>query len=358
MKSSSKLYMGIAAMAISLNAQAYPGESIVRDPSTGNYTITYVGSSDTTQLSQTIFVPATKIEPTIRSSFRLGEEGIITYCYIVSNGIAAKQAIVDVVLQQIVNPISGEPTIPADPVTRVAIDTYATAIKAATVSPPNWDGNIVRRLSQIDWSPNATSFNAGGIHPGSALSGFGFNSRDLPGVGSSWMAGRIEASEIFGFSDDGPVKDSAILAQLNQLRDKDYVTRNVAVPTIAVPIPFDPAMTLERIQMQMHTWISKQLLDAAFSAQLDRSFESAISAYHLNQPGVGKQEIQTMRELINKEQPDLGSDEEHESEKNHEKSDDRKSALIDRLAARVLDFDLEYVTKRISRDKDDDKAGH
>jgi hypothetical protein len=355
MKSSSKLYMGIAAMAISLNAQAYPGESIVRDPSTGNYTITYVGSSDTTQLSQTIFVPATKIEPTIRSSFRLGEEGIITYCYIVSNGIAAKQAIVDVVLQQIVNPILDEPTIPADPVTRVAINTYAAAVKAATASPPDWDGNIVRRLSQIDWSPNAATFNEGGIHPGNTLSGFGFNSRDLPSVGSSWMAGRIGKSEIFGFSDDGPVKDSAILTQLNQLRDKDHVTRNVAVPSIAVPTPFDPAATLERIQMQMHTWIGKQLLDVSFSAQLDRSFESAISAYRLNQPKVVRQKIRTMRELIRKEQPNLGRDQERESDNSSEKYDDRRSqvALIDKLAARILDFDLEYVTKRMNNYTDD-----
>ena len=43
MKTFGRLYAVIAAMAISLNAQAYPGESIVRDPATGNYTITYVG---------------------------------------------------------------------------------------------------------------------------------------------------------------------------------------------------------------------------------------------------------------------------------------------------------------------------
>ena len=50
---------------------------------------------------------------------------------------------------------------------------------------------------------------------------------------------------------------------------------------------------------------------------------------------------------------DLGRDEEHESHKSQEKNDDRKSALIDRLAARVLDFDLKYVLKRAGGDKDD-----
>jgi hypothetical protein len=100
--------------------------------------------------------------------------------------------------------------------------------------------------------------------------------------------------------------------------------------------------------------IAMSLLDPVFSSQLDRYFQSAISAYRLNQPKVGKKEIQAIRELIEKEQHDLGRDEEHESDKSQEKNDDRKSqsALIDRLAARVLDFDLEYVTKRTGRDKD------
>jgi hypothetical protein len=106
MRISSKLYAGIVAMAITLSAQAYPGESIARDPATGNYTITYVGESPT-NLSQTIFVPSTKIDPTIRSSYRLGERGVIVYRYTVSNGATAKQALVDIVIQQIANPIIG-----------------------------------------------------------------------------------------------------------------------------------------------------------------------------------------------------------------------------------------------------------
>src|SRR5450759_2670869 len=108
MRTTSKLYAGIAVMAISLYAQAYPGESIVRDPATGNYTITYQGDSNTTELSQTIFVPSTKIDPAIRSSFRLGEKGVIVYRYAVSNGATAKQSIINVVLKQIVDPILGE----------------------------------------------------------------------------------------------------------------------------------------------------------------------------------------------------------------------------------------------------------
>ena len=96
MKTSSKLLAGIAAMALSLYVQAFPGGSIVLDPATGNYTITYRGNPDSTELSQTVFVPSTKIVPAIRSSFRLGEKGAIVYRYTVSNGAVAKQGIVSV----------------------------------------------------------------------------------------------------------------------------------------------------------------------------------------------------------------------------------------------------------------------
>ncbi len=352
MKTSSKLYAGIAAMAISLYAQAYPGESIVRNPTTGNYTITYVGNSDKTELSQTIFVPSTKIDPTIRSSFRMGGQGVITYRYTVSNGATAKQAIVDVVLEQIADPIQGEPTFPADPITRAAIDAYSAGTKAALASPPSWNGSIDRDILHIDWSPNTATFNTGGIHAGQTLSGFGFDSLDLPGVGPSWMDGLAnETGAVFGFPDDGPLKDSAIFDQLNQLRKNDFITRNAAVPTIAVPTPFDPAVTLERIQTQMHTWIVSQLLDPGFSSELDRNFQSAISAYSLNQLKVGKKQIQAMRELIKKEQPD--ADKEEVRDDGGDDHDTNKRALIDKLAARILDFDLKYVTERTGGDKDD-----
>ena len=284
MRTSSKLYAGIAVMAISLHAQAYPGESIVRDPATGNYTITYQGDSNTTELSQTIFVPSTKIDPTIRSSFRLGEKGTIVYRYIVSNGATAKQAIVSVVLQQIINPILGETPSPAQlpNLTQADLDAYVAAEAAALASPFGWDGDITRSMSQIDWSPKTGMLDTNSIHAGHTLSGFGFNSLDLPGMASSRIYGLFAKSEIFGFPDDGPLKDSAILAQLNQLRDNDFIVRPAAVPMVAVPTPFDAAALLGSIQTQMHTWIGMQLLDATFSSQLDRYFQSAISAYGLN----------------------------------------------------------------------------
>jgi len=54
---------------------ALPGESIVLDPNTGDYTITYwdyPSSPKKAQIRQAIFVPATKIDPLVKfSSVRL-----------------------------------------------------------------------------------------------------------------------------------------------------------------------------------------------------------------------------------------------------------------------------------------------
>jgi hypothetical protein len=353
MKTSIKLLAGIATMAISYYAQAYPGEGIVLDPATGNYTITYRGDPNSTELSHSVFVPATKIVPTIRSSFRMGEKGIIVYRYTVSNGATAKQAIVGVVLDQIVDPIVGELPFPSPPnETKAALDAYSAALKAAIASPAGWHGNIHRDDNRIYWMPNPP-MRTGGIPAGHTLTGFGFSSLDLPGMWPSQMDGM---GEVFGFPDEGPVEDSAILADLNRLRDNDFITRPAAVPIIAVPALFDPAVTLERIQAHMHTWISMSLLDPAFSSQLDRSFQSAISAYRLNQPKVGKKQIQTMRELLKKEHADAdredGNDERAEKGDHIDKNKTQHS-LIDKLAARILDFDLKYVMKRAGGDKDD-----
>jgi hypothetical protein len=356
MKTPRRLLAGIAATALSLYAQAFPGESIALDPATGNYTITYRGDPSSTELSQTVFVPSTKIVPAIRSSLRMGEKGAIVYRYTVSNGAAAKQGIVSVMLDQIVNPIVGELPFPSPPnQTQAAHDAYDAALDAAVASPAGWNGDIIRlpsdNLDRIAWMPKSDDLNTNGIQAGRTLTGFGFSSLDLPGIGPSKMDGM---GDVLGFPDEGPVEESAVFAELNRLRDNDFIVRPAAVPTIAVPAPFDPAVTLERIQTQMHTWIGMQLLDATFSAQLDRYFQSAISAYRLNQPKVGKKHIQTMRELIKKEHAD--ADREDDRDERGEKGDNNdknKRIRIDKLAARILDFDLKYVTKRMGGDKDD-----
>jgi len=346
-----KLYAVILAIALSLNVQAYPGESIVRDPATGNYAITYRGDPNNTELSRTTFVPATKIDPSIRSRFRLGERGIITYRYTVSNGATAKQAIIGVVLEQIVNPILAE--IPEPSVLKNAtlaeFDAYTAAEAAALASPIGWDGHINRRIPNVNWLPKFANFANGGIHAGGTVSGFGFNSLDLPGMGPSRMAG---VGDILNFPDDGPLDDSVIVAELDRLRDNDFIARNAAVPMIAVPSPFDAAVLLDRIRTQVDTWSGKQLLDPAYAVQLDRYMVAAANAYRGNQPKIGKEHIESVRKLLEHEHRFLDHDDEDNDDTAEHKAATRLA--IDRLAARVLDFDLRYVLKRIEKEHEHD----
>lgn len=348
--------MGIVVTLISLHVQAYPGESIVLDPVTGNYTITYWDASSYEYngvvtppgLDKTIFVPATKITPTIHSKFKLKDTASIYYSYVLSNGRSAKQAIVGLSLEQ-VGQITNERPLPLETTANPKdIEKIFFANRAAIAGPENWSGNIVRfyEQSRVVWQPD--ELKTGGIRAGASKSGFGFSSSALPGINSAHMDG---LSEVFGYTGDGPAMDSAINEKLEHLRKNDFVSRPAAIPAIAVPTPFNAAVLLDRIQTQMHTWIPMQLLDTNFSSQLDRYLVAAANAYRHNQPKAGKEHIQTLRKMLKKEHEDADKDDDKEDGKHDEKNDNKnKRLLIDRLAARVLDFDLKYVLKRMGDD--------
>jgi hypothetical protein len=345
------LFVPLAIVA-SLGAYAYPGESIVLDPATGDYTITYWDEEEPASLEKGTFIPSTKIDPSVQSKFHMGEKGTVSYRYKVHSGSSSRQIIGTVRLEFAQNIIGSQdwPKTNRETITESQLAAVYDANNTALAKPEGWSGGIYSRNGyRISWnsSPNPDT----GIRPGSSQDGFGFSSQALPGVGFAQLEGDHPPR---GWSGHGPTEKSAIKAELERLEDNDFVPCNAAVPTIAVPDPFDAATLLERIQTQMHTWIGKQLLDATFSSQLDRYFQSAISAYRLNQPKVGKKEIQTMRELLKKEHADADRDEGGDDRGEKGDHDDKnKQVLIDKLAARILDFDLKYVTKRMGGDRDD-----
>ncbi len=201
-------------------------------------------------------------------------------------------------------------------------------------------------LWRIGWVYSNLNSITDGLAPGKSQDGFEFSSKDIPGIGIAQLSAH---SPVPMFPAEGPTGELA--KEFAPIEQNDYVSRPTAVPAIAVPAPFDPAVTLERIQTQTHTWIASQLLAPVFSSQLDRYFQSSIGAYSLNQLNVGKKQIQAMRELIKKEQPD--ADREDVRDDGGDDHDTNKRALIDKLAARILDFDLKYVTERTGGDKDD-----
>jgi hypothetical protein len=201
---------------------------------------------------------------------------------------------------------------------------------------------------RLGWSTRVPK----GMHPGGKAN-FGFKSLDLPGIIQAKIRGyALDSEEIPGEEAQDP-NDGGFGQQYTALLSHNFVPRPAAVPTIAVPSPLDGAVLLNSIQAQMHTWIGMKLLDPTFSGQLDRYLTAAAEAYRHNQPKAAREDLEKVREMLKKEHQDLGHDEEHENTKNREKNDDKKPAAIDRLAAKVLDFDLMYVLKRMEEEKRD-----
>jgi hypothetical protein len=330
------------------HAALLSGEGIVLDAATGNSVISYRDGAGTASdpLVQIPFIPSTKIEPTLYSTMGLDQNGGILYLYRVSNGVNAKQSIIE--LNFFGLPVNANVS---GTTTTVAEGNRQMDIFEPTLGVPNldWYGSGARvpkerfppnGVVNIGWNYDYSGQHTDpliGIHPGETLSSFSMASFDLPGLLSVQIAGNGTGHVAFpGYAPSGTIVDL-----IEQLQNNDFVPVNAAAPMIAVPSPYDAAVTLENIQSHAHTWISKQLLNATFSAQLDTSFQAAIAAYRANQPQTAIIQLQTMRTLIKQQQPDA------------DKNDVTPTinlpappAFIDLLAARILYFDLSYVISR------------
>lgn len=342
---------GVLALMLAVHAHGQPGESIVLDPFTGNYVVTYLGYDESTQkrtaLRVVTFEPATKIEPTVHTIFKIESGGVVAYQFEIQNGSLSRQSMVMILIDPVRSLVSSGQLMQLG----VNLQSNATAENYGIASyplntPSGWIGRATEsRLGgmRLSWSSRKAS-----LPIGAKRNGFGFFSQDLPSIGLAQLRGN---SVITAWPDEGPIGEVA--DQLDKLVKNDFVLRNIAVPAITIPVPFDPAIVLDNLRTHFATWTGKQLVDAAFAAQLDRYLSAAADAYRLNNTKVGKEHLETIHELLEKEHKHLDSDEDEASDKDELKPTTRLN--IDRLAARVLDFDLRYVLKRMERDEVESK---
>lgn len=355
-------FVFVLSCAPFINAYGLPGEGIAFDQNSGNYVVNYMGfddageSDEPTMPRQAIFVPATKIDPVLGSTIRLrGAE--VSYFYRVSNGSNSRQALVTFVI----DPVSDISTSVPLPKNMQGVDVRALEQsntnqigRDALITPHGWYGSAAVSNDmglRIGWMSSSMNKSARGLAAGLTQAGFGFSSKDISGIRNAQFRGR---APVFGYVDEGPTGE--ISEQLEKLRQNDFITRPAAVPAIAVPNPFDAALLLDRIRTEMNTWPGKQLLDPAFAAQLDRYLVSAAEAYRLNNPKVAKEHIHTLRKMLAKEHHHVDNDDADDEDTEEHKRVTRRS--IDRLAARVLDFDLRYVLKRMEQGHDKDGRGN
>ncbi len=326
---------------------AYASDGIVKDAD-GNYIITY-----SERLSRgtfhMLFIPATKIDPSVRSSWRL-EDNIINYRYRIHNGGSAKQYL-DAILVEPISSLITSPSILPKPLDRLAyIDALFDAARNSMRGPKGWDTGIIDIPDgfRLAWDiasedPDVPS----GFPPGTGSDDFGYRSQDLPGLAVMELTGCvIYPPDMWTKYDTDEMLDPTldVAKQFQAMRKSNFVPRNVAVPTIAVPVPFDAAVLLDRIHTHVATWPGKQLLDPAFAAQLDRYMVAAADAYRLNNTKAGREHIESLRRLLDREHKYLDHDDEDNEDTPEHKAATRLT--IDRLAARVLDFDLRYVLKQ------------
>lgn len=310
-------------------------EGVFLDPATGDYTIRYRGYGNA--LGEATFYPRTKIDPVVKSKIKQANDDSIVYRYKVKNGEKSKQSLVTL---------------------RV---TSHQAIANSQNTPPGWHaginpipsdhpvyGGLGNSVSWIFLNKLASreDITSEGLAPGASQE-FEFRSNQIPGVGIMSLTGSAPVTE---FLDDGPDHTTAVGIAYHKLRQNDFVPRVVAVPRIAVPTPFDTAAVLAGIQQHIKTdMLSTQLVDVAFVSQLDPWFASAIDAAKRNNIQGLRHAIKELRRFLKQEYGDMDK----EATDSDEAEDDKAKRRITKLAARVLDFDLKYVEKRVSGKTED-----
>ena len=338
--------------SIAIAAPVRKGERIVRDPKTGDYTAYYLDDeADGVEMIESPFITATKIDPRVRSAFTLVQNLNVRYVYNISNGNAAKQPISDISFFGLPANVAISNSIVAS--SNGNADRIEFFESALSVPNKNWYGSGAR-LSQelnIGWHYNNETFNISlGIQPGETLSGFGIMSTDLPGILGAHLIGNTKFHQ-FDFSGEGPDPSKTDIArQMQVIEQNDYISRNIAAPLVIVPNPYDAAIVLDRIRTHVATWPAKQLVDSVFASQLDRYLGAAAESFRRNQSKAGKENIDTIRKMLEREHKYLDHDDEDNDDTPEHKAATRLT--IDRLAARVLDFDLRYVLRRTEHEGD------
>jgi hypothetical protein len=325
---------------------AQPGESITLDPSTGNYTVAYCNPnglplpSGACPLEQFIFVPGTKIDPRVRSSFdSMGS--VFRYSYGLRNGASSLQPLVILALDPVSSVVGSIPisqVMPGidDQTLAKALDSWAASLAA----PPNWRGVAIvdptGSALRVAWLDTAAQNQTDGLAPRKVQDGFRLLSADLPGIGPAQVTGNAGLPATL--TDDGPVGD--IGAQLQVLQMNDFVARFAAVPVIQIPSPFSRAELLRRIDAQVGTWVGLKILDPVLYTQIDGFLQAAISAADRSDPSSCAAHVDHVDKLLHEIYAALDGLDDDPKDK-----DKVESPLITRLAARVLIFDLIYAIR-------------
>ena len=319
------------------------------DPVTGNYIFNFDCGDD--GAGTTTIEPHNKVSPAIESKFTLTSGGF-TYSYNISLGASSRQPLRMISLdpiQQVWNIVEPPSQAMLQGPTAEEIQKFQQAVVAN--APSGWrvinftnaDGTARVGWSRIGAAPSTFA-------AGSKQSGFSFSSRHLPGVfaanfkgdGSPWETPcEIPAT--------GPVADA-----WKSVLKNDSVPRLAAAPVIRVADPFDAISVLNALNnhvTQLEQW---GLFDSAFAASLHGYLAEAISKLRGGDAAGAAIPLGKLRAYLRTKYPTLDVENAlHDlppSAIPQNPVDDIRKLVSDYdrvLAARVIDFDIAFVTDRL-----------
>lgn len=319
----------LCASALSLIATTgWPNEGVFPDARTGDYLIRYKGGAGV--IEEVIFYSKAKVDPEVKSRVMLMPDGSIGYSFKVRNVGDAKQHLTSIMFDA------------------------SDADGATQSSSLHWDPyvfeDVEKSIHLVSWSsiliPDSQLEAATlrkGLAPGSEFAEFFIGSRHLPGVGVMRLSS--DPSETTGYPDDGPDYDTDIGKKVYELETHNYVPRHAAIPLIHLGTPFDVVETLSSMQAHIKKdLIQMRLVEPGFAAELDRLLQSAIDASKVGATKALAGKLKDFRQAIQKASPGVDVDEAWMSDDGKGGNPNR---LIDRLAARVLFFDIKYIEKHL-----------
>ncbi|MFC1569051.1 hypothetical protein ACFL4L_02345 [bacterium] len=195
--------------------------------SKGVYKISYI--RDNGQYWETIFTPATKIDPSINSNIDfIADQNIFMYNYSIRNGNNGKQRVGIIAIE------------------------YASEVLNIVNPAIHWTNQFFKFRSIIEWMDSKGKAGLyhplNGIAPDSVQKGFGFFSPGLPHIASSYFSSTILPT--LSFPEEPPEDVEAMVHEFTQTHRKfpaNTVQRKTLGPADP-PDPFIPSVFADTIQ--------------------------------------------------------------------------------------------------------------
>jgi hypothetical protein len=382
MKKLTSMLLALITFGFLPPAFALEGESIVFNPASGNYLITYQNSEDGT-FHQVTFIPATKIDPTVKTELKLDHKGDIHYGYTLISGRDSQQDIVHIILDPVSSVTTSQPDIPLDtPPLQGPIDSLKIAQMTNDMlntahyfdTPALWKASMAYSMGQksfrIGWRTKVTN----GMRAGGRAD-FGFKSRDLPGIILVEVHGIAPDSEEIPGEEGPDPNDGGFGRQYTDLIGmRNFIPRPAAVPAISVTKPFDGVKVLKQLMANVATWPDMtmsdnttwphmKLIDSTTATAIDASLQTAMDDLSSGNNEAAIRTLKSIRSQLNQmlSNGKLDSDRDTPQGKNDaaKANKDNKAEHAEanrKLVGDVLQFDLKYISRALGSDEKMDES--